>query len=74
MKLGPILEFLYWRMNWHCEHHMYAAVPCYNLRKLSKHIEYDLPVPKGFFGTWKEMLEIRRREKEDPSPQRFTVT
>ena len=28
------LEFLYWNMNWHLEHHMYAGVPCYNLKKL----------------------------------------
>jgi fatty acid desaturase len=54
-------------MNLHCEHHMYAAVQRYNLRKLAKHIEYDLPEAKSFFGTWKEMLEIRRRQKEDSS-------
>ena len=31
MKLDPISTFLYWRMNWHTEHHMYAGVPCYHL-------------------------------------------
>ncbi len=67
MRLGPVLTFLYWRMNWHCEHHMYAAVPFYNLPKLAKHIAWDLPVPKGLVGTWKQMLEIRRRQEEDPS-------
>lgn len=67
MTLGPILTFLYWHMNWHCEHHMYAAVPCYNLRKLAKHIEYDLPKPLGLFATWKEMLDIRKHQQQDPS-------
>ena len=25
VKLDPLSEFLYWRMNWHTEHHMYAG-------------------------------------------------
>ena len=28
------MRFWYWHMNFHIEHHMYAAVPCYNLEKL----------------------------------------
>ena len=27
--LNPVVRFLYWHMNYHIEHHMYAAVPCY---------------------------------------------
>ncbi|MDA0991158.1 MAG: fatty acid desaturase, partial [Verrucomicrobia bacterium] len=34
MTLSPFVSFLYWRMNYHVEHHMYAAVPLYNLPKL----------------------------------------
>ena len=30
-RFHPVLSFLYWHMNYHTEHHMYAAVPCYNL-------------------------------------------
>jgi len=67
MKLGPILSFLYWRMNWHCEHHMYAAVPFHNLRRLQKLIAWDLPEPKGLIATWREMLEIARQQRKDPS-------
>lgn len=67
MRLGPILSFLYWHMNWHCEHHMYAAVPCYNLRKLAQTIEYDLPKPLGLFATWKEMLDIWHHQQQNPS-------
>ena len=34
IRLDPLSSFVYWRMNWHMEHHMYAGVPCYNLRRL----------------------------------------
>jgi fatty acid desaturase len=34
--LNPFVQFLYWQMNFHIEHHMYAAVPCYNLGKLHR--------------------------------------
>lgn len=58
--LNPILRFLYWNMNYHIEHHMYAAVPFYNLGKLHKLIEYDLPdSPKGLIQTWKQMIDLR---------------
>ena len=29
ITLDPISGFLYWNMNWHLEHHMYASIPCY---------------------------------------------
>lgn len=67
MRLGPVLTFAYWRMNWHCEHHMYAAVPCYNLRALARHIAYDLPEPLSLVETWKEMIDIARKRKDDPT-------
>ena len=43
IKIDPLSSFLYFRMNWHMEHHMYAGVPCYNLRKLRRVIQADLP-------------------------------
>ena len=63
--LDPISEFLYWRMNWHLEHHMFAGVPCYNLKKLHKAVADDMPKVRTFFGAWKEMLEIKRRQQLD---------
>ena len=60
ITLDPISEFLYWRMNWHLEHHMFAGVPCYNLKKLHKAVADDMPKVRTFFGAWKEMLEIKR--------------
>ena len=67
ITLNPIAEFLYWRMNWHLEHHMYAAVPCYNLKKLHKLVAHDMPEPRTMLGAWREMAEVRRRQKEDPT-------
>ena len=38
IKLDPLSGFFYWHMNWHAEHHMYAGVPCYHLKKLREAI------------------------------------
>ena len=67
--LNPILEFLYWHMNWHIEHHMYAAVPCYNLRKLNELVADDMPEPRTLIGAWKEMRQIWRKQEQDQNYQ-----
>ena len=68
--LNPFVRFLYWHMNFHIEHHMYAAVPCYRLGRLHKAIESDLPpCPVGIVATWREIGVILDRQKEDPSYQ-----
>ena len=69
MKLNPLFEFLYWRMSWHTEHHVYAGVPCYNLKKLAREIAPDMPEPRTLIGAWKEMRETWRRQQTDPSYQ-----
>jgi len=67
MTLGPFVEFLYWSMNYHVEHHMFAAVPFYNLRKLRNAIEADLPTcTHGLAATWKEMWPVLRRIQKEP--------
>ena len=66
--LNPVLRFLYWNMNFHIEHHMYAAVPCYNLAKLHAAIKHDLPKsPVGLVETWREIIAILRRQKAEPT-------
>jgi fatty acid desaturase len=68
--LNPVLRFLYWHMNYHTEHHMYAAVPCYRLGKLHKLIRHDLPpTPHGLVATWREIATIQKRQDEDPTYQ-----
>lgn len=67
IRLDRISEFLYWRMNWHTEHHMFAAVPCYNLRKLHEVVKDDMPAPRSLVGAWREMRETWHRQNEDPA-------
>ncbi len=69
MKLNPLFSFLYWRMEWHIEHHMFAGVPCYNLAKLHREVAGDMPEPRTLIGAWKEMRETWRRQKIDPDYQ-----
>ncbi len=70
VKFNPLFEFLYWRMNYHTEHHMYPAVPCYNLPKLHKAIKHELPhTTKGIFETWAHIVHILYRQKWDPGYQ-----
>ena len=57
--LNPFFRFLYWHMNYHIEHHMYAAVPCYRLGKLHAAIKSDLPhCPQGLYEAWTEIAAI----------------
>ena len=66
--LNPVIRFLYWHMNFHIEHHMYAGVPCYHLRQLHAAIAHDLPnCPNGLWETWREIIGILRRQKIEPS-------
>lgn len=64
--LNPFISFLYWHMNYHIEHHMYAAVPCYNLAELHRLIQHDLPhCPRGLLETWSIILPIIRKQQND---------
>lgn len=69
ITLDPLSTFLYWRMNWHMEHHMYAGVPCYNLRALSRTIAADLPTPRTLAGAWREMRATWKRQQVEPDYQ-----
>lgn len=66
--LNPFVRFLYWHMNFHIEHHMYAALPCYKLGKLHRAIQHDLPPsPDGIVAVWQEIITILRKQRVDPS-------
>jgi fatty acid desaturase len=68
--VNSLIEFLYWHMNYHTEHHMYAAVPCYNLGRLHRAIAHELPsCPHGLRATWKEIAAIQRIQSEQPGYQ-----
>ena len=67
--IDPFSSFLYWRMNRHLEHHMYAGVPCYNLKKLGAVIQNDLPKPRSLISAWKEMRYAWKRQQNEPEFQ-----
>ena len=69
IELDPVSEFLYWHMNWHTEHHMFAAVPCYRLRRLHECVADDMPAPRSLRGAWQEMRATLRRQRVDPTYQ-----
>ena len=72
VRLNPLLEFLYWNMNYHTEHHMYAAVPFYNLKKLHAAIADDLPhTHDGLLSSWRELIAIEHRLGEDPDYRHY---
>lgn len=53
-------------MQYHIEHHMFPAVPFFNMPQLRAAIAHDLPpATQGLWDTWKEMLEVRRKQLED---------
>lgn len=64
----PLTNFLYWQMNYHIEHHMYAGVPFFNLRKLHRLVQEDggPQPPRGLIDTWREIFIIDRRQREEP--------
>lgn len=66
--VNPLVQFLYWHMNYHIEHHMYPAVPCYRLAELHRTIRPDLPpCPHGLLATWREITAITDRQVIDPT-------
>ncbi|MBW7895012.1 MAG: fatty acid desaturase [Opitutaceae bacterium] len=65
--INPVVRFLYWQMNFHTEHHMYAAVPCYHLKRLHAAIAHDMPpCPRGLVATWRHIIGILRRQQTEP--------
>ncbi|UCH24873.1 MAG: fatty acid desaturase [Trueperaceae bacterium] len=69
LKLNPFYAFLYWHMNWHIEHHMFAGVPWYNLKRLYQEIAHDMPEPRTLRQAWQEMIETWNRQQSDPDFQ-----
>lgn len=67
-ECNPFFQFLYWQMNYHIEHHMYAAVPFYNLKKLHHLLKPDMPpAHTAIIPMWRELLQVLKRQKTDPN-------
>ena len=69
IQLDSLTSFLYWRMERHIEHHMFAGVPCYNLKRLSLEIADDMPAPRSLLGAWREMRSVWQRQQTEPDYQ-----
>jgi fatty acid desaturase len=54
-------------MQYHVEHHMFPAVPFYNLPALRKAIEHDLPpAPHGLWATWSGIIAVLKKQRANP--------
>ena len=49
VRLNPIFSFIYWKMEYHIEHHMFPMVPSYNLPKLYEVIKDQMPEPQTLY-------------------------
>lgn len=59
--------FFYWNMQYHVEHHMFPAVPFYNLGRLRAAIAHDMPpCTHGLWATWKDIQSILQRQRREP--------
>ena len=68
IKINPIFSFLYWKMEYHLEHHLFPMVPSYNLKKLQKIVKDQIPEPfPSLFSFYKEILPVIIKQATDPS-------
>lgn len=66
--MNPIFRFLYLNMNYHIEHHMFPAVPYYNLPALHEEIKDQLPPPApNTVAAYKEIVHCFRNQNADPT-------
>ena len=66
--LNPVLSWLYVKLEYHIEHHMFPMVPWYNLPKLHEKLKSQMPPPsKGLIGAYKEIIPTIHRQAYDPS-------
>jgi len=66
--LNPILSWLYIKLEYHIEHHMYPQVPWYNLPKLHKIIKNQLPKPNyGLISAYKDIVPVIIKQAFDPN-------
>ncbi len=70
VRLDPVSSVLYWHMEYHTEHHMFASVPCYNLKKFSKHISDQMPEKKRAIPKLLELAKLSKTKFGSPEKWR----
>lgn len=64
--LHPVLQFCYWNMNYHAEHHLYPSVPFHQLPALHELIKNQCPPAyKGMIAVWREIIPTLWRQKNE---------
>jgi fatty acid desaturase len=74
IKVNPLVKLLYWGLDDHVEHHLYPAVPSYNLPKLHKLLSPMEAKPQGLFDCWREMFAIGTEKDVRPQNEYVPVT
>jgi fatty acid desaturase len=65
--MNPIVQFIYWNMNYHVEHHMFPLVPYHALPALHEELKPDMPPAyQGFVETYREIIPTLVRQATDP--------
>lgn len=68
IKLNPIFSFLYYRMEYHLEHHLFPTVPSHNLPKIHQIIKDQIPKPHpSLFSFWRSVLPSVIKQAFDPN-------
>lgn len=66
--VNPAFRFLYLNMNYHLEHHLFPAVPYYNLPALHDEIKAYLPEPKpSVTAAYREIVHALKMQRRDPT-------
>lgn len=64
--MNPVFRFLYLNMNYHVEHHLFPAVPYYNLPQLHEELkEYLPPAKPSVLAAYREIFHALRRQRHD---------
>jgi hypothetical protein len=64
----PLLQFLYWNMNFHIEHHMFPMVPFYALPELHRELKSQMPPAyRGFRAAWREIIPTLIEQTRNPN-------
>ena len=66
--LNPILSWLYIKLEYHIEHHMFPQVPWYNLPKLHNLIKDQLPKPNnGLISAYIDIVPVIIKQAFNPN-------
>ncbi len=66
VRLNPFFSFIYWKMEYHIEHHMFPMIPSYNLPKLYEVIKNQLPVPQTLYQAYKDIIPAVIKKSKNP--------